>query len=69
MNPGVCILILIMLVGGIPLACGQDAGRILKISPEQFDFGTVDEGIAATVNTVVHNTGSTKMEITNVRTN
>lgn len=58
-----------MLAGGLSLAYGQEAGKILKITPEQFDFGIVEEGRAATVTVEVHNTGSAGIEITNVRTN
>jgi hypothetical protein len=69
MNSRICFLSLLMLAGGLSLAYGQEAGKILKLTPEQFDFGVVEEGRAATAAAVVHNTGNTKIEITNVRTN
>jgi hypothetical protein len=69
MNSRICFVGLLMLAGGLSLAYGQEAGKILRITPEQFDFGTVEEGGAATVTAVVHNTGGTRIEITNVRTN
>jgi hypothetical protein len=69
MNPRFCLFCLLMLTGGLFFAYGQEAGAILKIMPEQFDFGTVDEGKAAAVTAVVHNTGRMRIDITSVRTN
>jgi len=48
---------------------GIAAGEGLKATPEHFEFGTVDEGTPAVATTTIHNTGTTTVEITNVRTN
>lgn len=64
----VCVSVLLMLAAGSFLAYGQEGGTVLKVTPEQFDFGTVDEGIAATATATVHNTGRARIEIKNVRT-
>ena len=53
---------------GLPFARGVSMGEGLKVTPGQFDFGTVDEGNAAVVAATIENTGSTRVEITNVRT-
>jgi hypothetical protein len=58
-----------MLAGAIFLAYGQEAEKILRVTPEQFDFGIVEEGKAATIMAEVHNASRTRIEITNVRTN
>jgi hypothetical protein len=65
----ICLFSLLMLAGGVSFACGQEAGATLRITPEQFDFGIVEEGEAATITATVHNTGRASIEITNVRTN
>jgi hypothetical protein len=58
----------IFILMGMPFAHGFAAGEGLKVTPGQFDFGTVDEGKAAVVTVTVENAGSTRIEITNVRT-
>jgi hypothetical protein len=38
----ICWLSLLMLAGEISLAYGQEAGKVLRITPEHFDFGVVE---------------------------
>jgi len=56
------------LIIGLSLAYGNSTGEILKATPEQFDAGTVAEGKTIEVTASIQNTGSTPVEITNVRT-
>jgi hypothetical protein len=53
---------------GLPLTYGIDNDEVLKATPAQFDFGTIDEGVPAAVTTIIQNVGKTRVEITNVRT-
>jgi hypothetical protein len=64
-----CVSSIIVLFAALSGVHGEETGKILKITPEQFDFGTVDEGKAAVATATVENIGGTKIEITNVRTN
>ena len=41
----------------------------LQAVPDEVDFGTVEEGNPVAVTATVKNTGTTPVEITNVRTN
>jgi hypothetical protein len=68
MNFSVSVFVLLILIGSCVPASAQDAATALKITPEQFDFGTVDEGKTATTTAVVQNTGGAAIEIVNVRT-
>ena len=43
-------------------------GATLTATPDHNDFGTIDEGINAVITIVVENTGSSRVEITNVQT-
>jgi len=43
--------------------------EFLKAVPDMIDFGTVEEGRPAAATVAVRNTGTTPVEITNVRTN
>jgi hypothetical protein len=63
-----CMAWICMLIIGLSLAYGNQAGEILKATPEQFDFGTVPEGTPAATTTTIQNIGNTPVEITNVRT-
>jgi hypothetical protein len=56
------------LIVGLSFAYSNANAESLKATPEQFDFGTVAEGEAAVVTTIIQNVGSTPVEITNVRT-
>ncbi len=53
---------------GISVASEDSAGEFLKATPGQFDAGTVPEGKKVEVTTTIQNVGTTKVEITNVRT-
>jgi hypothetical protein len=64
----ICATGMITFLAGFIMAYGGDTGEVLKITPAQFDFGTVDEGNAATATATVENIGGTRVEITNVRT-
>jgi hypothetical protein len=65
----ICTLNAIILFGGLCFVYAEEALKTLRITPEQFDFGTIEEGKAAIATAVVHNIGTTRIEITNVRTN
>ena len=56
------------LVFGISLAHADSTGEILKATPDQVDLGKVPEGEKVVVTATLKNTGSTPVEITNVRT-
>ena len=58
-----------MFTGACWLAQGQEAAQILKATPAQFDFGTINEGVPAKATAMVVNAGKTRVEIQNVRTN
>ena len=47
---------------------GISMGAVLQATPEQVDFGTVGEGDPVVAVSEIVNTGSTPVEITNVRT-
>jgi hypothetical protein len=47
---------------------GTSMGATLQATPEHVDFGTVDEGDPVVAVSEIVNTGSTPVEITNVRT-
>jgi membrane protein YqaA with SNARE-associated domain len=49
-------------------ANGFSTGEVLKVAPDKFDFGAIEEGKAAVVTATIENTGSVRVEITNVRT-
>jgi hypothetical protein len=53
---------------GVSVASDESTGKSLRATPAQFDAGTVAEGKNVEVTTIVQNVGSTKIEITNVRT-
>ncbi len=59
---------IIVFFAGLLGAYAGETGEVLKITPDQFDFGTIDEGKAAMVTATVQNIGNTSIEITNVRT-
>ena len=42
--------------------------EVLKITPEQHDFGTIPEGDPAVTTAIIENIGDSPVEITNVRT-
>ena len=48
---------------------GFSENEFLKAVPDVFDFGTVEEGGPASIVVMVQNTGTSPVEITNVRTN
>ena len=48
---------------------GFSENEFLKAVPDVIDFGTVEEGSPAAATVTVQNTGTTPIEITNVRTN
>lgn len=50
------------------LAQGTSMGAGLQATPDHEDFGTVDEGDPVVAVSEIVNTGSTPVEITNVRT-
>lgn len=52
----------------LSLVPGISMGQILKATPDHFDFGTLNEGAPAAITVEIENTGSTPVEITNVRT-
>lgn len=54
---------------GLPVMCGVSQEKALRITPEQFDFGAIDEGTPAVTTATLLNTGSIPVEVTNVRTN
>lgn len=58
----------VLLCGALPVHAAEQKNS-LKITPEQFDFGTVDEGAPAIATAVVENRSGVDIEITNVRTN
>lgn len=45
------------------------AADALRIQPTSQDFGTLDEGVPATMLSTIENTGSQEVHIRNVRTN
>jgi hypothetical protein len=59
--------LIVLAAGHVPSSA--QTGMPLKVSPELFDFGTVNEGQPATVTAKVKNIGNTPIEIANVRTN
>jgi hypothetical protein len=56
------------LVVGLSFAYGNASGAVLTATPDHYEFGTVAEGENAVVTAVIQNTGTTQVEITNVRT-
>ena len=48
---------------------GFSKNEYLKAVPDVFDFGAVEEGGAASVTVTVQNTGTSPVEVTNVKTN
>jgi hypothetical protein len=48
---------------------GFAGNEFLKAVPDVVDFGAIEEGSAAAVTVKVQNTGTSPVEITNVRTN
>lgn len=63
------LTLLILLLGGIPLAYGAAGEETLQITPGRFESGTVEEGQVIAVTVTIANRGSGAVEITNVRTN
>lgn len=49
-------------------AYGASTEEVLKITPEQHDFGTIPEGDPAVTTAIIENVGDSPVEITNVRT-
>lgn len=50
------------------LVYAGETQQVLRITPEEYDFGTINEGDPAIVTATVQNVGSASVEITNVRT-
>jgi len=50
------------------LSQGISMGGVLKATPDQVNFGTIDEGENAVATIEIENTGTAPIEITNVRT-
>ncbi len=50
------------------LVQGISMGAVLEATPDQVDFGTVTEGDPVVAISEIVNTGSTPVEITNIRT-
>jgi len=48
---------------------GFSENEFLKAVPDVYDFGTIEEGSPAAFTATVQNTGTSTVEITNVRTN
>ncbi len=59
---------LFIFLPGAPSGSGMTAVEGLKLTPDQFDFGSVDEGQPATVTVTVENSGNSRIDITSVRT-
>jgi hypothetical protein len=59
----ICLLIL-----GLSVAYGNESAEILKATPDNHDFGTIDEGQPAAITVIVQNVGTAPVEITNVKT-
>lgn len=45
------------------------AADVLRIEPKQYDCGTVDEGVPATMSAVVENISGKEVHISSVKTN
>jgi uncharacterized membrane protein len=58
----------IIIFAGFLLVYAGGTQQVLKITPEEYDFGTINEGDPAIVTATVQNVGSASVEITNVRT-
>lgn len=58
-----------MFIAGLSFVHGISQIEALKVTPDQFDFGTIEEGPAAVVTAIIENVGNIPVEITNVRTN
>ncbi len=70
MGRAICITILILaFTGSFLLGYGEQAKTIFAVTPEEFDFGTIEEGKAATVTATVENVADMTVDIKNVRTN
>ena len=59
--------VIVFFAGFLGLYAGE-TGEVFKITPDQHDFGTIDEGKAAIVTAAVENIGNASVQITNVRT-
>ena len=55
-------------VGAFLFVISPAYGATLTATPDSAEFGTIDEGVNATVTVVIENTGKTNVEITNVQT-
>jgi len=74
--PGECVSmqfrIIVVLTTLVILACFPSGGfsksEFLKAVPDLVDFGVVEEGEPAAAAVTIQNTGTTTVEITNVRT-
>jgi hypothetical protein len=62
------ILWIATLMLGLSVASDGPSGVGLKATPDHFEAGTVPEGKKVEVTATIQNTGSTPVEITNVRT-
>ena len=58
----------LILAGAFLFVISPAHGATLTATPDHADFGTIDEGINASVTVVIENTGSALVEITNVQT-
>jgi len=53
---------------GLSFVQGAPPEEVLKATPGQVDFGTIDEGQPAIATVKIENVGSAPVEITGVRT-
>ena len=66
------VVIIMIMVVTVFLAVsinGFSENKFLQTVPDEVDFGTVEEGSPVAFTATVKNTGTTPVEITNVRTN
>ena len=56
-------------IAELSFVCAMPPGEVLKATPGEFEFGTIEEGKAAVAATSIENTGTVPVEITNVSTN
>ena len=59
--------VIVIFAGFLSVYAGETQ-QVLRITPEEYDFGTINEGDPAIVTATVENVGSASVEITNVRT-
>lgn len=68
LSPWTVLLCIVLFSLSFAVSSSYAAGR-LQVAPVQKDCGTIDEGSAAIMETMLENVGDSDLTITNVRTN